>query len=150
MILWFFMPVSETMYCGNDLKCKIETTFAPDVKFTKNIQISANSALELTKAYRRRGSFHHKYHLKIQNNKKISPFIYYFYDFSDSQDFDADDVLKQENKRFENYKKYPQIGYNISSLAQKGNFDLYSIIWSVFMGALLVWYIFDKQKNRCN
>lgn len=56
MILWFFMPVSETMYCGNDLKCKIETTFAPDVKFTKNIQISANSALELTKAYRRRGS----------------------------------------------------------------------------------------------
>ena len=147
-------PSSETFTCNENKVCTLKQTYVlPPLNRTKQFKLNIGCCIEpLEYNYSGKRNSWYEYSVGFDNRdgKPVKLFKRTFastYYNDDPEESIYNDVLKNEIKLFEVYKKNPQIGYTLTSYAESGDFAFWLYAWVILMTVLMVWNILDKNKG---
>ncbi len=147
-------PASETFSCDEYKVCTLQTTYVlPPLNRTKQFRLNLGCCLEPLEYYHSgKHDSWYEYRLGFDNREGKTVKLFKTASVNTIHNIYPtisiyDDVFKNEIKLFEKYKKNPSIGFSISSPAEPGNFAFWLYVWVIFMTALIIWNILDKNKE---
>jgi len=148
-------PTSEIFSCDGYKVCTLKQTYIlTPLNRTKQFHLNLGCCIEPMEYYRSgKSKSWYEYYIGLDNREgktiklfKTASLSTYSYD--DPRASIYNEVFKHEIKLFEIYKKHPSIGFRIQSPAEAGNFAFWLYFWIIFMTALMIWNILDKNKER--
>ncbi len=142
IFIYYLHPIRENMSCNKTYKCRINQTFWGNYNRVRIVTMSNKFYFAKRTSIQPKfdTTFYNSYPIyKLENGKRISPFIYYAYQSNNKTRNIT--YMNKEYQKFLNYVNAPYRGYYIRSKANPSGIN---VPFMAYLGYVIILFVLEK------